>query len=122
MNKFSESFAKVFRFIVIILGTLLIVAGIIMNEYDKYQIKKYGKYAIAIVTKVDDRKGWPVIFYEYNIRGKEYRYAKSCNYCSLKIGDTILIKYSVNEEDISRVISFDKKSSIKIIDSLERAE
>jgi hypothetical protein len=119
MKNFSELFAKVFGYVIIIIGVVLIVSGLVKNEYDKYQIEKYGKYSIAIVTKVDDRIGRPDIFYEYNIKGVKYNYVQSCEYCTINKGDTILIKYSTKNEDISKVISFNSNTWTKYLDSLK---
>lgn len=42
--------------------------------------------------------------YRYSIHGTQYEYEENRNFNDLKVGDTILIKYSVEDPSVARVV------------------
>jgi hypothetical protein len=120
MKNKSALFSKIFGYIVISGGLIMMIFFIIKSKYDEYQIKNYGVISVANVIKVDERKGRPVIFYEYYVNKIKYEYAEGCNNCSLKIGDKILIKYSIKDKDVSKVVSFFRVTKYFSVDTLFR--
>lgn len=76
------------------------------SNYEDKRLKKT-KNTTAILVSIRSGKGvraTPSGKYRYSVSGKEYKYDESRNFNSLKVGDTILIKYSVEDPSVARVV------------------
>jgi len=49
-------------------------------------------------------KSIPTVTYSYNVKGKIYKYEENRNINDLRIGDTLLIEYAVEDHSVARVI------------------
>ena len=75
--------------------------------YEKKMLSNKTTTVVAQITEVwiDYKKGWRLVRYKYNVRGKEYKRSETITreeYDYLNVGDCIEIKVSLVDNEVTR--------------------
>ena len=104
MKKLSERKKNIIGFSLIfsLLGYVLI-----RNSYHDYLLdngKTKSTTAILVRIKETAVKSPASGFFKYKVKNKNYIFNENRDFSSMKIGDTLLIKYSLKNPSVARVI------------------
>lgn len=104
MKKLSESKKNIIGFSLIfsLLGYVLI-----RNNYHDYLLDNgKTKRTTAILVRIKETaiKSPASGFFKYKVKNKNYTFNENGDFSSMKIGDTLLIKYSLKDPSIARVV------------------
>lgn len=90
----------------IVLFVAIIVYAVARNRYITNKLSGKTQFEKAIITKINSGTGVRQIAgvnYFYFIKGKKYTGSDNGNFNILKTGDTVLIKYSIENNSVSEV-------------------
>jgi hypothetical protein len=85
---------------------LLVIYQVVRNERNSQLLKKSMKCP-AVLTEILSGNGVRSSHagtYTYVVKGDSYTYQEASNFNMLKVGDTILIEYAVQDHSVARVV------------------
>jgi len=76
-------------------------------EHRNNELLKNSKTTFGIITKIyeGNPKSPKHADFEYYVNSKKYEFNQTGNYDAFKIGDTVLLEYSIQDHSVARVIN-----------------
>ena len=102
-NKFKRVYLPTILLFVIF---FVVIFRACQNQHDT-RLLENSVITNAIIVKIrtgEAVKSIPTATYSYKVKGINYEYEECRNFNDLRIGDTILIEYAVEDHSVARVV------------------